>query len=97
MMNMMNGFITMLRVAEGDGFDISSIISLLEKALVTVRNFGTPLAALAFGVCGILMVWSSDPQSVAKAKQWMIRIAVGLAIVWLAEPIANAIVSSMPS
>lgn len=58
-----------------------------------VRTIVTPIAVLCVVFCGIKMLIASDPQSVKQAKSWLITIAIGLAVIWLAEPLVNTISS----
>lgn len=72
-----------------------SVVKLIENLTSSVMQLVTPIAVLSMVICGIMWVGSSDPQTSSKAKSWLIRILIGMAIVYLANTVVSAVATSM--
>ena len=70
---------------------IKNLITTVGNELLGLVN---PIAIVAMIACGILWVISSDPQTVQKAKSWLFRIAIGIAVANLAVSVVNLISNS---
>lgn len=90
------------RTAIGKGISImgdmfSSVVTFIDDLTSSVKALVTPIAVLAMIICGIMWIGSSEPSTSSKAKSWLIRILIGLAIVYLADVVIAAVASSMAS
>lgn len=72
-----------------------SIVTLLNNLQGQLKSIANPLGIVAMICCGLLWLVSSDPQTVAKAKQWLFRILIGIAIVNLASTVIAAVSSAI--
>ena len=54
-----------------------------------VKNIANPIAITGVVICGLLMIFGSNQQTIAKVKGWLIAILVGLLMINLAEPIVT--------
>lgn len=52
-----------------------------------VKNIANPIAIAGVVICGLLMIFGSNQQTIAKVKSWLIAILLGLLMINLAEPI----------
>lgn len=77
--------------------DVSNIKALLESIYTAIRDLVTPIALIAMGACGIIWIISSDMQSVAQAKKWLLRIGIGLVIVYMAGALVGMITNGVNS
>lgn len=71
--------------------DFSKVIEIIQSLTSSVAGLAIPLGGLAAVICGLIWIFSSDQQSVTKAKSWLIRIVVGLLIVGLAGGVVDSI------
>ena len=81
-----------------DDVDASTIQDNIEEAsdsvLTFLRNIVVSIGAVAIAVCGIVLLLGIGGQRASEnAKSWMLRIAFGVAIIMLAEPIIKWIQS----
>lgn len=67
---------------------IGTIVTGLLKSLRSIVNI---IGGLAIAICGILLVFSSNPQTVEKAKSWLVRIVIGIILVNIADKVADGI------
>lgn len=77
------GFLGLSAVApvRADVFD--TIQSKLKAIYPKIRSIGLIIGGIAFAIAGIAWFVSQDPQTARTAKSWMIRVAIGTAIVVL--------------
>ena len=54
-----------------------------------VKNIANPIAITGVVICGLLMIFGSNQQTISKVKGWLIAILVGLLMINLAEPIVT--------
>lgn len=66
--------------------DVSGAINTV---ISTIRQIVVPIATLALVIIGVSMVISDDASTKQKCKNWIISIAIGMALIVLAEPIAK--------
>lgn len=70
----------------GIAADVSGAIT---SVIATIRGIAVPIASLALVIIGVSMVISDDASTKQKCKNWLISIAIGMAVIVLAEPIAK--------
>lgn len=95
---MNNLYLLAARVMSGPvnaAIDVSQISSLLTSIYDAIKTLVTPIALIAMGACGIIWIISSDMQSVAQAKKWLLRIGIGLIIVYMAGAIVGMITNGV--
>jgi len=95
---MNNLYLLAARVMSGPvnaAIDVSQISALLTSIYDAIKTLVTPIALIAMGACGIIWIISSDMQSVAQAKKWLLRIGVGLIIVYMAGAIIGMITNGV--
>lgn len=60
------------------GGDIFSIFTTtLTNWIKPIIGLGSVIAALAFAIALVMMIFASDPSGAARAKSWMVRIVIG--------------------
>lgn len=52
-------------------------ITTLNSWIPKIIGLGSVIAALAFALALIMMIFSSDPSGAARAKSWLVRIVIG--------------------
>lgn len=67
----------------------SDVAGAINTVIRTIRGIAVPIASLALVIIGVSMVMSDDASTKQKCKNWIISIAIGMAIIVLAEPIAT--------
>lgn len=67
----------------------SGVSGAIMSLITSIRSIVIPIATLALVIIGVSMVISDDASTKQKCKTWLISIAIGMAIIVLAEPIAN--------
>lgn len=77
--------------AETDTSIFDIFTTTLKAWIPKIMGLGSVIAALAFAVALIMMIFSSDPSSAARAKSWMIRIAIGWVALLALSTIVNLI------
>jgi len=95
---MNNLYLLAARVMSGPvhaAIDVSQISALLTSIYDAIKTLVTPIALIAMGACGIIWIISSDMQSVAQAKKWLLRIGIGLIIVYMAGAIIGMITNGV--
>ena len=69
------------------------IITSALPILKTLRDIGSILSVCGIILAGVMTIFSSDPKQVSASKSAIIRIALGLGVVWLAPYLFSAICS----
>ena len=80
--------------ADGTGNEAFDTAKDISNDLVTdLRDFALTGSILVGTICAFMWLFSKDQRKVDFAASWGLRIALGLLLVYLIEPIANTIVS----
>lgn len=58
-----------------------------------LRQIATPLAVLALGACGIMYIFANSAQEGAKIKSWIVKIVIGIGLLYFAETFVHTIIS----
>lgn len=74
----------------GTAFD-----SFFQDTYVAIRKFLFWPAIIALAGCGLTIVISSNPQATERAKNWGLRIFIGIAIAYGAPMIVQAIIKAV--
>ena len=70
---------------------VGSLQNLAGSVLDTVRNIVLPLFGILTIFLGLTVMTATDPQSVASAKRWGLRIFIGFLIIMFAPTILDTI------
>ena len=69
----------------------SSVSSQFMSIYSSIGIVVSALATVALAFCAFKWILGTDPQSVRQAKQWMLYIAIGIAVYWLAGVIVDVV------
>lgn len=58
-----------------------------------LRQIATPLAVLALGACGIMYIFANSAQEGAKIKSWIIKIVIGIGLLYFAQTFVNTVIN----
>lgn len=95
---MSNLYLLAARVMSGPvhaKIEVTQLSKLLTDIYGAIRDLVTPIALIAMGACGVVWIISSDMQSVAQAKKWLLRIGIGLIIVYMAGALVGMITNGI--
>lgn len=70
---------------------VEGLQNLASTILTMVRNMALPICAILLIFLGLTVMTATDPQSVASAKKWGIRILVGFLIIMFAPTILDTL------
>lgn len=73
--------------------DITPLVNFFNEIVTLIRNVMTPVSVVALVICGAMWVFSSDQQSVTAAKKWMLRIILGLVIIWAGPTVLRSLIT----
>lgn len=80
---------------EGSVIQIGTIDSLLWSIVKTIQFYSLPVGAVVIAGLGLKMLMSGDDANKDQLKNWMIRVGVGMAIIFGATTIASVLQSSV--
>ena len=66
---------------------------VLDTFMLALQSIATPLAVLALGACGIMYIFANSAQEGAKIKSWIIKIVIGIALLYFAQTFVETIIS----
>lgn len=68
---------------------MDSVISTLNNIAEGIKPIATPLAGLVLIVIGLLWTFAKDPQKKEMYTGWMVNVAIGFGIVYLAASLVT--------
>lgn len=68
---------------------VGDVTGAINQVIATIRSIVLPITSLALIIIGVMMIMSDDAATKQKCKNWLISIAIGMALIVLAEPIAT--------
>ena len=82
--------LSMTAFADGAGDIEGNINAAAEGVFSFIKGVVTAIAIAGLAACGLVLLLGLGGQRAAEnAKAWMVRIAIGLMIIYMAEPLIN--------
>lgn len=87
MFNMLNPLVTSTTVVSYDiASQVTDALKNLQSQLVTIAN---PVASIAIVICGLYLLFGSDPSTIKKVKSWALAIFFGMVLINGVGPIVE--------
>lgn len=86
---------TLIAFEEG-AVDIAGTIKTgFDTVYEQIQNIANPIATFAVAVCGVYLIFGSDPSYIKKAKSWGIAIFFGILVINFAPSLVSWALSAL--
>ena len=91
-MNMLNGLLPFVAVSfanEKSNTIVEALTSALKELYQAITSIALPIGVVIIAICGLYLLFGSNPKYIEKAKSWALAIFIGLLVVFGAPKIVS--------